>query len=86
MIGSIAACLTTFAFVPQVIKVVKTNDTESLSLSMYVMQVMGIAFWAVHGYLINDFALMLANSVTLFLAFIILASKIRNDWKKKKIF
>ena len=37
MIGSIAAILTTFAFLPQVVRVVKTKDTESIALGMYVI-------------------------------------------------
>ena len=45
MIGSIAAILTTFAFLPQVIKVIKSKDTESIALGMYLMQVLGIALW-----------------------------------------
>ncbi|MFR7632579.1 MAG: SemiSWEET family transporter, partial [Streptococcus salivarius] len=49
MIGSIAAILTTFAFLPQVVRVVKTKDTESIALGMYVMQVIGIALWLAHG-------------------------------------
>jgi mtN3/saliva family protein len=49
MIGSIAAILTTFAFLPQVVCVVKTKDTESIALGMYVMQVIGIALWLAHG-------------------------------------
>ena len=54
MIGSIAAILTIFAFLPQVVRVVKTNDTESIALGMYVMQVIGIALWLAHGFHIGD--------------------------------
>lgn len=54
MIGSIAAVLTTFAFLPQVIKVIKTKDTESIALGMYLMQVLGIALWLAHGLVIQD--------------------------------
>ena len=54
MIGSIAAILTTFAFLPQVIKVIKTKDTESIALGMYLMQVVGIALWLFHGLVIDD--------------------------------
>lgn len=54
MVGSIAAILTTFAFLPQVVRVVKTKDTESIALGMYVMQVIGIALWLVHGVHIGD--------------------------------
>lgn len=42
MIGSIAAILTTFAFLPQVVRVVKTKDTESIALGMYVMRLLAL--------------------------------------------
>ena len=47
IIGAIAACLTTFSFVPQVIKVVKTKDTKSISLVMYLMSCTGIFLWMI---------------------------------------
>jgi len=37
MIGSIAACFTTLAFIPQAIKVIKTKDAAGISLEMYIM-------------------------------------------------
>lgn len=76
MIGSIAGVLTTLAFVPQVIKVVKTKDTKSLSLGMYSMQVLGVFLWLIHGIVIKDMALLVANAVTFVLAMVILAYKI----------
>lgn len=76
MIGSIAGILTTGAFVPQVIKVIKTKDTKALSLSMYLLQVVGIILWLIHGIVIKDIALMAANGVTLCLSLIILSYKI----------
>ena len=77
MIGSIAAVLTTFAFLPQVIKVIKTKDTESIALGMYLMQVLGIALWLAHGLVIQDLPLNLANSVSFILSGTILVYKIR---------
>lgn len=77
MIGSIAVILTTFAFLPQVIKVIKTKDTESIALGMYLMQVLGIALWLAHGLIIHDLPLILANSVSFILSAIILAYKIK---------
>ncbi|MFZ2506600.1 MAG: PQ-loop domain-containing transporter, partial [Trichococcus flocculiformis] len=50
MIGSIAGVLTTLAFLPQVIKVLQTKDTKAISLGMYLMSVIGIFLWMVHGY------------------------------------
>lgn len=77
MIGSIAAVLTTFAFLPQIIKVIKTKDTESIALGMYLMQVLGIALWLAHGLVIQDLPLILANSVSFILSGTILVYKIR---------
>ena len=77
MIGTIATVLTTFAFLPQVIKVIKTKDTESIALGMYLMQVLGIALWLAHGLVIQDLPLILANSVSFILSGIILVYKIR---------
>ena len=77
MIGFIAAFLTTCAFVPQVIKVVKSKDTASLSLAMLAMQTTGVALWLVHGLKIGDVALWGANSITLCLTAILLAYKLR---------
>ena len=77
MIGAIAAFLTTFSFVPQVIKVIKSKDTSAISLGMYSMSVTGIFLWMVHGYRIGDMALMYANAVTFILALIILVCKLK---------
>ena len=77
MIGSIAAVLTTFAFLPQVIKVIKTKDTESIALGMYLMQVVGIGLWLMHGLDIQDLPLIAANSISLILSATILAYKIK---------
>ena len=79
MIGSIAAILTTFAFLPQVVRVVKTKDTESIALGMYVMQVIGIALWLAHGLNIGDLPLILANSVSFLLSGIILIYKLKTN-------
>lgn len=77
MIGSIAGILTTLAFVPQVIKVVKTKDTSSLSLGMYSMQVLGVFLWLIHGIVIQDMALLVANAITFMLALVILGYKLK---------
>lgn len=77
IIGAIAACLTTFSFVPQVLKVIKTKDTSGISLLMYLMSCLGIFLWMVHGLMIKDSALFYANLVTFILALIILVYKLK---------
>ena len=77
IIGAIAACLTTFSFVPQVVKVIKTKDTSGISLLMYLMSCLGIFLWMVHGLMTKDSALFYANLVTFILALIILVYKLK---------
>lgn len=76
-IGYLAAFLTTIAFLPQAIKTIRTRDTSGLSLAMYACLTVGILLWLLHGIHLGDYALIGANSVTLFLAlpiFVIVAS------------
>lgn len=64
IIGLIAAVCTTFAFVPQVMKVWKTKQTKDLSLRMYSIMFLGIVLWLVYGILIDSLSIILANVVT----------------------
>ena len=68
IIGLIAAVCTTFAFVPQVMKVRKTKQTKDLSLRMYSIMFLGILLWLVYGILIDSLSIILANVVTTTLA------------------
>ena len=78
LIGFIAAVCTTFAFLPQVIKVWKTKQTKDLSLRMYTVMFIGICLWFVFGLRINSLSIILANVVTGFLVFTILVYIFKN--------
>lgn len=77
IIGLGAATLTTLAFVPQVWRSLKTRDTRGISLGMYAAYTVGIALWLVYGLLLHDLPITLANAVTLLLAAVMLAFKLR---------
>ncbi|MEM3373948.1 MAG: SemiSWEET transporter [Candidatus Woesearchaeota archaeon] len=64
MIGLIAASLTSFAGLPQLLKILKTKHTKDLSLEMYTMMFIGVLLWLVYGILKKDLALILANLVS----------------------
>jgi len=78
--GFIAALLTTSAFIPQVIKTLREKDTKSLSLPMYLILTSGLLLWLTYGIMIEDWALIIANSITGILALIILVAKIKYDF------
>ena len=76
-IGFFAAFCTTFAFLPQAIKVYKTKSTKDISLLMFLIFTIGVLSWLIYGLIINDWPVILANSVTLILSFFILIYKLR---------
>ena len=78
-IGYFAAFCTTLAFLPQAYKSIRHRDTKSLSLGMYVLFTIGIAFWLTYGVLRGDYAIIAANAVTIVISLAILITKIRND-------
>ena len=77
-IGYVAAALTTLSFFPQAIKTLRTDDTRSISLSMYSLFTSGVAIWAAFGLLTGNGPVILANGFTLIPASFVLQKKIRH--------
>lgn len=71
-------------FLPQAIQVIKTRDTASLSLAMYSIFTLGVAFWLAYGLIKQDSAMIVANLITFILAATILSIKIYNEFFAKK--
>jgi len=85
VIGYIAGFCTAIAQFPQAAKVIKTGDTQSISIGMYCIMTMGILFWFLYGLLIPNIPMILANGVCLIPSLYILLITIRNIFKTKKI-
>jgi MtN3 and saliva related transmembrane protein len=77
-LGLAAACCTTLAFVPQVVKAWKTRSTTDISLGMFLTMCLGIVLWLLYGGLRGDIPLIIANVITLILAGLILLLKLRH--------
>ena len=78
IIGYLAAILTTAAYIPQTLKVMRDKHTQSLSLGMYMFISAGLACWFIYGVMINSPSIIVANAITFFMALYILVMKIRN--------
>jgi MtN3 and saliva related transmembrane protein len=78
LLGLVAACCTTLAFVPQVVRIWRTRSTHDISLAMFVVMSVGMLLWLVYGLLIRNLPLVLANGATFALSLTILVMKIRN--------
>jgi MtN3 and saliva related transmembrane protein len=79
MIGYIAGALTTIAFAPQLLKAMTTKSTKDVSLMMLLCSTSGMILWLLHGIIIKDQAIVVANSVSIVLASSLLGLKIKND-------
>ncbi len=76
LIGSAAAFLTTASFLPQAWLSFKTRDVSGVSLSMYGVFTVGVALWLAYGLLLGSWPMVIANSITLGLAVMILGMKL----------
>ena len=74
--GYFAAILTTAAFLPQLIKTLKTKKADDVSLTTLLMFIIGVIFWIIYGYEISSQPILIANLITLILNLLILLSKI----------
>ncbi|TCL68813.1 MtN3 and saliva related transmembrane protein [Mariniflexile fucanivorans] len=81
IIGFVAAILTTSAFLPQVYKTWKTKDVSGLSLPMLVIFFVGIIAWLVYGFYKNSPSMIMANSITLISAFLLIYFKLKYSKK-----
>ena len=74
--GYFAAILTTSAFLPQLIKTLRTKKADDVSLTTLVMFIIGVLSWIIYGYKISSTPIITANLITLILNLLILFSKI----------
>lgn len=77
VVGYIATVLSVVAFVPQVVKSVRTKSTNDLSLGMYIVFTASQVFWFAYGVMLLAWPIMVANAINFVLASIILIHKIK---------
>lgn len=84
LIGSLAGILTTVSFVPQVVKTWRSGSAEDISLFMFILFSLGVLLWLVYGLAISSRPVIIANAITLVLAFSILVMKLRHMWQQSR--
>ena len=83
LLGYVAGALTTSALLPQAWRTFRTRDVSGISLKMYLIFTTGVAVWLAYGIVLGETPMILANSVSLVLAFAVLAMKLRYGGKGK---
>ncbi|MGL4952090.1 MAG: PQ-loop domain-containing transporter [Mycoplasma sp.] len=96
--GMLSTTITSIMYLPQVIKVYKTNKTDELSLMTFMGSLTASLLWTIYAILmlINGFVLksenplisalpvLICNSILIILMSYIIFKKIKNDKQKKK--
>ncbi len=77
LIGFAAGTLTTFSFVPQMVKSYRSKRCDDLSAGMLLAFTCGVTLWLIYGLFLHSAPIISANAVTLTLLAAIGAMKIR---------
>ena len=80
ILGAVAGFCTTFAFVPQLIKIKKQGGRD-LSYGMLIFYLAGVLLWLAYGLLLHSPSVILANSATSILIFLAILLK---AWKERR--
>jgi MtN3 and saliva related transmembrane protein len=76
-IGYVAGFLTTLSFVPQVVRAYRTRSVHDLSWIWLLVFVAGLSGWLTYGLVLNDWPMILANSITISLCVALMYMKVR---------
>lgn len=77
ILGSTAATLTMFSFVPQIIKSFKTKSVKDVSEITLFQSCAGAILWAIYGIHLKDFVIITANVVSLIILIVLLVLYVR---------
>ena len=80
VLGAVAGFCTTFAFVPQLVKIYKQGGRD-LSYAMLSLYLGGVLLWLAYGLLIHAQAIVLTNVAT---AVLIAAATLLKAWKERQ--
>jgi MtN3 and saliva related transmembrane protein len=78
ILGYAAGAVTTFTFLPQVIKTWKEKSAKDISLMMFVIAATNEIMWIVYGILLNpiNWVIILTNSILMLMALVIIYFKL----------
>ncbi len=84
LVGYSAGFCTTVAFIPQVIRSVKTRSTKDISLLMLVLFATGLTLWTIYGLCEDRPPIVAANVITLVFVCVLFWLRIRYGASKSE--
>ncbi|MFN7117694.1 MAG: SemiSWEET family sugar transporter [Saprospiraceae bacterium] len=76
-VGYVAGTFTTASVLPQVIKTWRTKEASDVSISMYIIYLIGAILWVIYGFIKSDWSIIITNGITCLLNIIMLVLKIK---------
>ena len=73
IIGTSAAVLTTFSFVPQITRALRTKSVKDVSFITIVQLALGVLLWIIYGLYLRNAIIVIANAITFITLVILLA-------------
>ena len=77
LLGFIAGSITTFSYLPQVIKILKTRSAHDVSIEMAALLCIGAVLWTIYGFMVHALPIILANIISFGFVFAILVLRIK---------
>lgn len=77
MLGLFATALSSIASIPQVYRILKTRNADSVSTETYLILTLSYIAWGVYGYQTGAVSLVLASCITLITSAMILGLKLK---------
>jgi MtN3 and saliva related transmembrane protein len=78
LLGLVAGCVSTYAFIPQVVKIWRERDCLAISLKMYVLRLIGFVLWLGYGYALGSAPLVIFNVLNILLGGAVLVFKLQS--------
>lgn len=85
VVGLTAGALTTFGFVPQIVRVYRAKSATEISLTFNLMFLAGVCTWLVYGLVLRLGPLIWWNLITLLLVLALLYGKLRYGMTRGKV-
>ncbi|KQZ87118.1 hypothetical protein ASD64_06650 [Mesorhizobium sp. Root157] len=77
LIGAVAAVITTFAWLPQILKIMRERQARDISLATTAALAFGVFLWTLYGLLIGSWPVIIANGLTFLFIIAIVGMKLR---------
>lgn len=84
IVGYAAAICMVCGYLPQAYHTIRTRDTDGIAMPTFLLLAFGSIFFVVQGIMLDNWPLIITNTITTVSSVIVFAIKIRNDYRKRK--